>query len=119
MRRVYVDPSDFRAPFDAAGLMLSGLGEALVKDWKPGRQYLNISNFRAPYDNGYFQNNQLFGLGAAAVTEAAQTEQAAIAAKAGASEETPSDKQLGHTLVLMGIGLSVGVAVGFALWKKK
>jgi hypothetical protein len=120
MRRVYVDPSDFRAPFDAAGLMLSGLGEALVKNWKPGRQYLNISNFRAPYDNGYFQNNQLFGLGADAVNEVVQTEAAAVAAKTGTStDEVPSDKALGNTLALMGIGLAVGVAVGYGLWKSK
>jgi hypothetical protein len=125
MRRVYVDPSDFRAPFDAPGLMLSGLGESLVQNWKPGRQYLNISNFRAPYDNGYFQNNQLFGLGeflASVKQEVASTEAAAQAASApppsaAESQADAEGKMLGNTLVILGIGLAVGVAAGYGIWK--
>jgi hypothetical protein len=36
----------------------SGLGE-----WPQGRSYWSTANFRAPYDHGYFQDNNLMGLG--------------------------------------------------------
>lgn len=56
--RLYADVSDFRSPFQSPNLTLTGLGRA--------HSYREISNFRAPYDDGYFQNNTLFGLGAPA-----------------------------------------------------
>lgn len=31
--------------------------------WPAGRSYHDVSNYRAPYDSGYFQSNSLFGLG--------------------------------------------------------
>lgn len=55
MKRVYADTSSFRAPFDDA--VLQGLGSVR-------RDYMSIANFRAGYDEGYFQDNTLFGLGA-------------------------------------------------------
>lgn len=126
VRRVYVDPSDFRAPFDSPNLTLTGLGEALVKNWKPGRSYYNISNFRAPYDQHYFQDNSLFGLGeflAAVKGEVAATEATAKAAEvsvpATESSDSADGRTLGNTLALMGIGLAVGVSIGYGLWKNK
>lgn len=65
MKRTYVSTADFRAPFDSA--VLSGMGAV-------SRHYMDVANFRAGYDNGYFQDNSLFGLGAlpaAAVTPGA------------------------------------------------
>ena len=52
-KRTYADTSNWRAPFDAA--VLSGLGIV-------SRSYQDVSNFRAA-DDGYFQDNSLFGLG--------------------------------------------------------
>jgi len=69
MPHVYVDPSKFRAPLNYPNLTLTGLGEALRKDWPGGRSYVDVSRFEAPYVDYYFQNNQLFGLGAGAPTE--------------------------------------------------
>lgn len=63
MKRVYASTADFRAPFDSA--VLSGMGAV-------SRHYMDVANFRAGYDNGYFQDNSLFGLGAvppAAITQ--------------------------------------------------
>lgn len=37
---------------------VSGLGK-----WPTGRSYWSTANFRAPYDEGYFQDNDLMGLG--------------------------------------------------------
>ncbi len=59
MRRVYTGIANFRAPYDDAGLTLTGLGA----DWPAGRSYHDVSNYLAPYDTGYFQDNALFGLG--------------------------------------------------------
>lgn len=81
MKRVYADTSDFRAPFDSPNLSLSGSPDGLggdpryapapgypkgqvVTQWPRGRRYYDTSNFRAPYDDGYYQDNTLFGLGA-------------------------------------------------------
>lgn len=63
VRRVYADVSDFRAPFSSPTLTLTGLGT--LGTTSPSRhQYIDISQYRQPYRQGYFQNNQLFGLGA-------------------------------------------------------
>lgn len=35
-----------------------------MKQWRTGRSYYDTSNFLAPYDTGYFQRGDLFGLGA-------------------------------------------------------
>lgn len=69
MIRTYTDVSDFRAPFDSPNLSLSGtpLGdhEPLERrSWHSPRSYYDVSNFVAPYDDGFYQNNTLFGLGA-------------------------------------------------------
>lgn len=58
MNHKYVSIADFNAPFNGAQY-LHGLGA-----WPPGRSYWSTANFRAPYANGYFQNNTLTGLGA-------------------------------------------------------
>jgi hypothetical protein len=55
VKRTYASTADFHAPFDSA--VLQGLGTVQ-------RDYLSIANFRAGYDEGYFQDNSLFGLGA-------------------------------------------------------
>lgn len=56
----YVDSSKMHAPYNSPQLDLSGLGH----DYPTTRQYLDISNFRAPYDHhSYYQDNTLFGLG--------------------------------------------------------
>jgi LPXTG-motif cell wall-anchored protein len=49
MRRVYVDVSNFRAPYDSSSLTLTGLGA-----WMPGRSYVDESRFRAPYAGGNY-----------------------------------------------------------------
>ena len=71
----YIDVSDFRAPYDSPELDLAGLmapGSMNVAYGAPmdprlaahGHHYLEMNNFRAPYDHrGYFQDNNLFGLG--------------------------------------------------------
>lgn len=56
-KRHYISVADFNAPFDGAHY-LQGLG-----DWPKGRSYWSTANFRAPYANGYFQDNNLMGLG--------------------------------------------------------
>lgn len=65
-RHVYVDPSKFRAPLNYPNLTLTGLGESLTRKWPKGREYVDVSRFQAPYLDYYFQDNSLFGLGAAA-----------------------------------------------------
>lgn len=63
MRRLYVDTSDFRAPFDSPQLDLAGPRD----EFPTARRYYDVSDFRAPYDRGYFQDNKLFGVGSAPV----------------------------------------------------
>lgn len=57
---MYISTADFRAPFDPVDFQ--GLGTTARRRWPPGRSYSDTGNFRAPYDNGYYQNNQLFGV---------------------------------------------------------
>jgi hypothetical protein len=52
--RSYIDVSHFHAPF--TGQVLQGLGAA-------ERQYWEMAWFRAPYHQGYYQDNTLMGLG--------------------------------------------------------
>ena len=47
------------APFKGA-YYLSGLGAS--EGWPKGRSYWSVANFRAPYDDGYFQDNDLMGI---------------------------------------------------------
>jgi hypothetical protein len=68
-RHVYVDPSKFRAPLNYPNLTLTGLGEALRPDWPRGRSYVDVSRYEAPYLDYQFQDNTLFGLGAAPPTQ--------------------------------------------------
>lgn len=68
-RHIYVDPSKFRAPLNYPNLTLTGLGEALKQSWPKGRSYVDVSRFEAPYLDYQFQNNTLFGLGAAPPTQ--------------------------------------------------
>lgn len=35
-----------------------------MQHWPRGRSYVDVSNFRAPYDKGYYQSGALQGLGA-------------------------------------------------------
>lgn len=69
MPHVYVDPSKFRAPLNYPNLTLTGLGEPLQENWRPGRSYVDTSRFWAPYLSYEFQNNTLFGLGAPMPTQ--------------------------------------------------
>lgn len=55
--RLYISVADQYAPFDGAHY-LQGLGS-----WPTGRSYWSTADFRAPYQNGYFQDNTLLGLG--------------------------------------------------------
>jgi len=48
MSRKYIGMQSFRSPF--IGVPFQGLGAA----WPPGRMYGDVSNFRAPYDDGYY-----------------------------------------------------------------
>ncbi len=66
MKRVAVDVSNFRAPFDS--VPFAGLGQV---SWPPGRSYWNTSDFRAPYDKSALVNASLLGLGAPPVVPAA------------------------------------------------
>ncbi len=66
VRRVYSETANSYAPFTQA--VLQGLGasarEITNNGWPPGRSYVGIAHFRAPYDEfGYFQDNTLQGLG--------------------------------------------------------
>jgi hypothetical protein len=54
MARSYIDVSHFHAPFQ--GQVLQGLGGVQRSYWETGW-------FRAPYHQGYFQDNTLMGLG--------------------------------------------------------
>lgn len=60
MRRVYTNTAHFRAPLSP--VMFAGLGSAPA--WPAGRTYYDTSNFLRPYDEGYYQDNSLFGFGA-------------------------------------------------------
>lgn len=84
-KRLYISTADFNAPYDGAHY-LSGLGSSgfNVKQgvfgpgghgggifqttvsglgaWPKGRSYWSTANFRAPYNAGYFQDNNLKGL---------------------------------------------------------
>lgn len=91
--RVYISTADFNAPYDGAHYLqgvgavqfnakegifgpgghgggifqttVSGVGAAPseMQSWPKGRSYWSTANFRAPYDQGYFQDNDLMGLG--------------------------------------------------------
>jgi len=61
--RKYVSIAHNFAPFEGA-YYLSGLGDAGASNaWPKGRSYWGIQHFRAPYRAGYFQDNNLMGLG--------------------------------------------------------
>lgn len=67
-KRLYVSTAHFNAPFEGA-YYLSGLGAAEPPaPWPTGRSYWGIQHFRAPYRTGYFQDNNLMGLGGDAQT---------------------------------------------------
>lgn len=61
--RKYIDQSHFRTPFKSPNLTLTGLGtpDELLQAWPSGRGYFDVSRFRTPYRDGYFQDNSLFG----------------------------------------------------------
>ncbi len=105
MRRAYVDVSHFRSPYDAPGLTLTGLGAAVIpSNWPGGRSYYDVSRFRAPYQDGYFQSNSFFGLGATVTP---------------APPEAPASDVLGSTLALIGVGVVTGGALGYLFFKRK
>ncbi len=60
MAHQYINPAKWNAPFSAAAKYLSGLGDS----FPAGRSYQSTAWFRAPYKNGYYQDNNLSGLGA-------------------------------------------------------
>ena len=88
MKHRYISIADFRAPFDP--IPFQGLGDpegdprwhrpAPPRKWPPGRTYWETALFRAPYRRGYYQDNSLFGLGAAAPDLSVRSIQAAVGA---------------------------------------
>jgi hypothetical protein len=101
----YVDTSDFRAPFDSPQLDMAGLGS----EYPTARSYFDISNFRAPYDErGYFQKNDLFGVGAATIPEAiSQIQQSVCPVKDPIRNP--------YTVTAALLGAVVGVGLGFVI----
>ena len=64
--RKYIDMAHFRTPYNSPNLTLTGLGtpDEMLVAWPQGRGYFDVSRFRNPYRDGFFQDNSLFGLGA-------------------------------------------------------
>lgn len=58
VKRVHIDVSNFRAPFDSVAF--AGMGQT---EWPLRRSYWNTSDFRAPYDKPALINATLMGLG--------------------------------------------------------
>lgn len=89
MRRIYTSVANFRAPYN--NVEFAGLGDAPT--WPKGRTYWDTANFMATQDDGYFQDNSLFGLGTPptlsnaqrASIEAARKANSEAASKAGAA----------------------------------
>jgi hypothetical protein len=73
VKRTYTSTADWRAPFDPVPFQgIDGMGdvesqslrpERVLTQWPGGRHYFDVSNFRAPYDSGYYQSGALRGLG--------------------------------------------------------
>jgi len=61
MKRIYVSTADRYAPLDSFH-DIQGLGAS--NQWPAGRSYYDVSQYRAPYRVGYFQDGSLMGLGA-------------------------------------------------------
>lgn len=57
MKRKYVDPALFHSILKTTALDLRG------GDWPDARAYYDTSQVRSPYRGGFFQDNQLMGLG--------------------------------------------------------
>jgi hypothetical protein len=55
--RKYIDTSNFRAVLELPSIDLRG------NDWPEARSYFDVSQLRAPYHRGFYQDNQLCGLG--------------------------------------------------------
>lgn len=53
----YIDPSNFRAVLETAAIDLRG------NEWPEARAYYETSQVRSPYRGGFYQDNQLRGLG--------------------------------------------------------
>lgn len=62
MNRIYTSTANFRAPYN--NVEFAGIGADAPPSWPAGRSYHSTANFMATQDDGYFQNNSLFGLGA-------------------------------------------------------
>lgn len=71
MRRVYTDVSAFRAPFRSPNISFAGvdglgtLGSHAAYDrnhWPTRRSYFDVSQYRQPYANGYYQSGALRGM---------------------------------------------------------
>jgi hypothetical protein len=56
MLRKYQDTSNFHAVLDLPSIDLRG-------DWPDARSYFDTSQLRSPYKRGFYQDNQLRGLG--------------------------------------------------------
>jgi hypothetical protein len=57
MQRKYIDSSNFHAVLELPSIDLRG------NDWPEARAYFDVSQLRAPYHRGFYQDNQLRGLG--------------------------------------------------------
>jgi hypothetical protein len=73
MRRIYTDLSRFRSPLIGGPLTLTGLGAG----WPAGRSYYSTHRYLSPYQEGYFQSNDLSG-----ATDIIGSQDAAILAQA-------------------------------------
>ena len=57
MIRKYIDSSNFRAVLEHPSLDLRG------NEWPEARAYFDTSQVRSPYNHGFYQDNNLMGLG--------------------------------------------------------
>lgn len=115
MNRLYTSTANFRAPYN--NVEFAGLGNAPT--WPAGRSYHSTANFMATQDEGYFQDNSLFGLGAVAqrpITKSANPAEVArrYAAKvtAAAAAPPPAPEKKSSALIPVLAILAVAAAGG-------
>ena len=86
MKRLYTSTANFRAPYN--NVEFAGLGAA--PSWPSGRSYHSTANFMATQDEGYFQDNSLFGLGTTARPRTLSANPAEVARRAAARAMAPA-----------------------------
>lgn len=123
MRRAYVDVSKFRNPFNYPNLTLTGLGSepGVRGSWPKGRSYVDTSRFQSPYNDYYFQDNSMFGLGAAPPSQPLPPRLEAFL-QTGQPMST-ARRDLGSALaqvprLVWGVGFAVSGWVAYKAWKE-